>query len=171
MEKTPAKKTGKTKSADTMAELSRMIVPLSQVLHHASGAGDVIERARMPVRQLQALVVLSEHGPLAVGELGRKLGIAASTATELNDRLVAASRTERVQGRRDRRKCLIRATDRGLKEADDYRRKVEKSLQRRLGKLGPSEREELLRSFHSIIRILGGGAAGRGQTNGKGSSR
>ena len=140
-------------------ELARMVVPLSQTLHRATGAGALIERARLPGRQLQALVALNQAGSLPVGEMGRRLGIAASTATELAERMVAAGRAERVPVPGDRRRCLLRATAAGRREADRYLRLMEGAVRRRLDRLSAADRAELLRAFRAVLRIMGEGPA------------
>ena len=136
-------------------ELARLIMPLSQVLHRSTGAGALFDRVRLPGRQLQALAVLAEAGPLPVGEFGRRLGIAASTATELAERLCAAGRAERVRVDGDRRRCLLRATVAGRRQADNYRRMMERAVRRRLTELSTADRAELLRAFRAVLRIMG----------------
>lgn len=136
--------------------LARMVLPLAQVLHQATGAGAFLDRARIPGRQLQALAILMEAGPLPVGELGRRLGIAASTATELAERLCAAGRAERVTIPGDRRRRLVRATVPGRKLAENYRRQLESALRDRLRQIPPQDRAELLEAFRSVLRIMGG---------------
>jgi MarR family transcriptional regulator, organic hydroperoxide resistance regulator len=145
----------KNMSVTEINELARLIVPLSQVLHRATGAGALIERARLPGRQLQALVALVEAGPLPVGELGRRLGIAASTATELAERMCAAGRAERVAVPGDRRRCLLCASAAGRREADRYLRLMEGAVRRRLARLSSPDRAELLAAFRAVLRIMG----------------
>jgi len=144
-----------------LEELARLAVPLSQVLHRAVAAGELVESSGLPPRQLQALLVLRHEGPLPVGDLGRTLGIAASTATELADRLAAAGMAERTTEAHDRRKTLIAATRDGAKLSDSYSRKTEKMVKKRLEHLSAKERAELLASFRSIISLLGRTGGGR----------
>jgi len=67
----------------------------------------------LSISQCYALETLFDHGPMTMSELARTLYLEASTATRIIDRLVDAGLVERTTSDRDRRKCLVGATDAG----------------------------------------------------------
>jgi DNA-binding MarR family transcriptional regulator len=69
--------------------------------------------------QYRALVVLAARGPLRVGDLAEALGIHASTATRLCDRLVGRRLVRRAVDRDNRRETTISLSAPGRKVVDD----------------------------------------------------
>ena len=138
------------------AELARLVIPMAQAAHRATAAGE-LEGHGVSLRQMQALWLLAESGPLAMGDLGRRLGIAPSTATELADRLVTAGYARRQEGADDRRRCLLHATAAGRAHAAGFRRVAEKGLRRRLAGMSRADKQDLLAAFTAMVRILGDG--------------
>jgi DNA-binding MarR family transcriptional regulator len=137
---------------DLAHELSGLIMPLAQTVHEVTGAGGM--SGELTLRQMQALWVLEGSGPLLVGELGRRLEIAASTATELADRLVVAGYVARSENAADRRRKMLKVTAKGRAEARRGRRSAESNLRRRLAGISQEEQAQLLEAFHAIFRIF-----------------
>ena len=63
--------------------------------------------------QFNALLSILEFGPLTMGELGRHLCVACSTATDLVARLEKAGLAKRVRDENDRRMNRVRLLDKG----------------------------------------------------------
>ena len=63
----------------------------------------------MNVSDMTAVMALSEHGPMGVAELARRLGVSSPATTVLVDRLERAGHVERVRDAVDRRR--VRVTD------------------------------------------------------------
>lgn len=66
-------------------------------------------RMEMNVSDMTAIMQLSEHGPMGVAELARRLGVSSPATTVLVDRLERAGHVERVRDTVDRRR--VRITD------------------------------------------------------------
>jgi DNA-binding MarR family transcriptional regulator len=63
--------------------------------------------------QYNALLTLREFGPLTMGELGKHLFVACSTATDLANRMERAKLVERVRDHKDRRVVRLHMLARG----------------------------------------------------------
>lgn len=63
--------------------------------------------------QFNALLSILEFGPLTMGELGRQLNVACSTATDLVARLEKTGLAERFRDENDRRMNRVRLLDKG----------------------------------------------------------
>jgi DNA-binding MarR family transcriptional regulator len=77
------------------------------------GAGDLAVSAAIreaTPHQRAVLLALHQEGPLAMGELARHLGVTASSATELVDRLVEHGWVERLPVSGDRRAVVVQLT-------------------------------------------------------------
>ncbi len=66
-------------------------------------------RTGMNVSDMTAVMQLSEHGPMGVAELARRLGVSSPAVSVLVDRLERAGHVERVRDTVDRRR--VRVTD------------------------------------------------------------
>lgn len=66
-------------------------------------------RAEMNLSDMTAVMQLSEHGPMGVADLARRLGVSSPATTVLVDRLERAGHVERVRDPVDRRR--VRVTD------------------------------------------------------------
>lgn len=69
--------------------------------------------------QYRALVVLASGGPQPVGQLADALGVHASTATRLCDRLVSKKLVRRTISRDNRRETTISLSDSGRRIVDE----------------------------------------------------
>ncbi len=106
----------------------------------------------MTVAQAATLEAL-EHGPLRLGELGRRLGIAPSTLSRNLDRLVERGFVERGPDPDDRRALRARLTESGRRAVDDVRRHEADVASDIVGRLTQPTAtldavDELLRAIH-----------------------
>lgn len=67
----------------------------------------------MNLSDMTAIMALSEHGPMGVAELARRLGVSSPATTVLVDRLERAGYVERVRDVSDRRRVQISDTPAG----------------------------------------------------------
>ena len=63
--------------------------------------------------QYLVMLVLWQHGPNSVGDVGKRLHLAASAITPLVDQLERAGMVARARGTADRRVVQVRLTDKG----------------------------------------------------------
>jgi len=94
----------------------------------------------------QALSTLALHGERGQSELARNLQLTSSASTALVDRLERQGVAERVPHPRDRRRTIVRLTDRGHRIATESHRCLAHALQ-----LLPPE---LLESFRVGLRLV-----------------
>ncbi|HUY54881.1 MAG TPA: MarR family transcriptional regulator [Candidatus Nanopelagicaceae bacterium] len=71
--------------------------------------------------QRAVLMALNQEGALAMGELARHLGVSASSATELVDRLVEHGWVERLPTSNDRRAVVVQLTGPAREMAEQAR--------------------------------------------------
>lgn len=96
----------------------------------------------MTVAQAATLEVLRSEGPLRLGALGRRLGIAPSTLTRNLVRLEERGLVSREADREDARSAIVRLSDAGVKAAAAVERQEEAFARSVLERL-PAERREL----------------------------
>jgi DNA-binding MarR family transcriptional regulator len=77
---------------------------------------------QLGVTETQALSYLAVHGDCGQTELAGHLGLTSSASTALVDRLERQGIAERYAHPTDRRRLLVRLTDRGLGVVDQSRR-------------------------------------------------
>ncbi|MEJ2890577.1 MarR family winged helix-turn-helix transcriptional regulator [Actinomycetospora aeridis] len=65
------------------------------------------------LNDMTAVMTLSEHGPMGVAELARRLGVSSPATTVLVDRLERAGLVERVRDADDRRRVTVTDTPAG----------------------------------------------------------
>lgn len=88
-------------SIESIVEAQRV---LGRALHAASPSWLELN---LTMAQLKTLFVLSDEGPLPVGQVGCRMGVTLPTASYQVDRLVRAGLVERVEDSRDRRRTLV----------------------------------------------------------------
>ena len=101
------------------------------------------------VTQFRTLVVLSAHGPLKQGSLADLLGVNASTAQRMVDRLEAAGLVERRPNPQSRREVVLTTTSEGQSVVD----RVTDRRRRRPGRRGLSVARD--RRHPSAVRARG----------------
>jgi MarR family transcriptional regulator, organic hydroperoxide resistance regulator len=72
----------------------------------------------LTLAQLKAIYVVAAAGPLSMGALSERLGLALSTTSGTVDRLVRRGLLERAEDPTDRRQVIVRATDDALEQIE-----------------------------------------------------
>lgn len=127
-------------------QVARFILSRRSALHHGAAA----ELSAAQVHALDAL----RSGPLRMGDLAERLGIAESTATRLADRLCATHLVERGSWGGDRRCVSVGLTEAGralMREIASDRRGFLREI---LASIAPEEREDLTRLFAKLAGAL-----------------
>jgi len=100
--------------------------------------------------QFNALLAIREFGPLTMGDLGKHLFVACSTATDLGDRMERSKLVERVRDEKDRRVIRLQLLPRG----DDVLNEVIAERQSFIGEVlkdyTDEEYVELMRSLELL---------------------
>ncbi len=103
--------------------------------------------------QLDALVYLKECPDLTMGELGQRMYLACSTATDLCDRLERNGLVARERDQADRRVIRLKITQKGLGIIDKVLEARKRYLLTILSQIMPEERNQLIKSL-SRLQIL-----------------
>ena len=104
----------------------------------------------------QALIlkVTIERGEPSIGEVAAAVSVSQATATDIVKRLEARGLLERNKSASDRRKVLLRATERGRKVLDDSIPLLQERFIRRFERLENWEQTQLLSSLQRIANLM-----------------
>ncbi|MGC7869908.1 MarR family winged helix-turn-helix transcriptional regulator [Desulfosporosinus sp. SYSU MS00001] len=100
--------------------------------------------------QFNALLSIWEFGPLTMGELGKHLFVACSTATDLADRMERAQLVERVRDKNDRRMVRLRLLGKGNEIVDAVVSERQNFLGDVLRNYSEEEYQKLLQSLELL---------------------
>ncbi|WP_088228982.1 MarR family transcriptional regulator [Desulfosporosinus sp. FKB] len=100
--------------------------------------------------QFNALLSIWEFGPLTMGELGKHLFVACSTATDLADRMERAQLVERVRDKNDRRMVRLRLLGKGNEIVDAVISERQNFLGDVLRNYSEEEYQKLLQSLELL---------------------
>ncbi len=114
----------------------------------------VHEGLDLTYNQYKTLLTIAGSGSCSLGDLGRDLEVAMSSASQMVDRLVAQGLVERQQDADNRRQVIIRLTPRGQELIGELRSGILDRYRKLLKQLEPTEQEELVAAFETIARIL-----------------
>jgi DNA-binding MarR family transcriptional regulator len=133
---------------DAVVGASRALVAIA-----ARSLGAAGEEVTLP--QYRALVVLASRGPQRVVDLAAILGVTASTATRMCDRLVRKGLIRRQRQASDRRsvRVSISADGRELVGAVTQRRRRE--VQAIVDRMSPAERDQLVTTLRMFADAAG----------------
>jgi DNA-binding MarR family transcriptional regulator len=138
-------------TADRAAEAAvDAVLIVSRALVGVAARSLAATEAKVTLSQYRALVLLETRGAQNVGTLAEALGIHASTATRLCDRLRAKGLIERAPSTDNRREVTLTlsAAGRTLVRAETARRR--KEIRRIVDCVDPGELEPLIASFRAV---------------------
>ncbi|WP_040411095.1 MarR family transcriptional regulator [Desulfosporosinus sp. OT] len=104
--------------------------------------------------QFNALLTIREFGPLTMGDLGKHLFVACSTATDLADRMERSSLVERVRDNKDRRVVRLHLLARGDEALDAVIRERQSFLGAVLKDYTDEEYEDLLSRLELLTQRM-----------------
>jgi DNA-binding MarR family transcriptional regulator len=141
------------------AELEALFPDIIRVM---SGVREVVHRdLDLTYNQYKTLAALRAGGGLTLDALRRELHVAASTASEMVERLVRLGLVRRTVPAENRRTLRLEVSPRGERYLAGLERNLIDNYRRLLAELAPRERERLLEAFRAIRDVLGGRASGR----------
>ena len=105
--------------------------------------------------QYRALVLLASRGVLNVGGLAEALGIHASTATRLCDRLAEKGLIDRRTSAESRREVVIGLTSAGRALVRSVTERRRREIRKIVGRLDPPRRAELVAAFGAFADAAG----------------
>ena len=108
--------------------------------------------------QYKVLSVIHNQGPISVGNLGRYVGSAQSTTSEMVARLTKAGLVTKVRGPYDGRVVMVELTDQGRQLMKRRRKRVKEAYQILFSKITETERINLVEALTTLNGILGKGS-------------
>jgi DNA-binding MarR family transcriptional regulator len=106
------------------------------------------------VAQVAALEALGTEGPLRLGDLGRRLGIAPSTLTRNLARLEASGLVERERDAADARSARVGLTTAGKRAARTVEAQEEAFAAQVLGRIPASRRAVVVEALHELLAAV-----------------
>jgi DNA-binding MarR family transcriptional regulator len=104
--------------------------------------------------QTAALATIERRGPLTPSELASIERVQRPTISRVAARLVEAGLVERLPDELDRRGARLRVTDEGRRRLHEVRGRKTAYLAERIERLGPEERDLLMRASDLLERLL-----------------
>jgi len=114
----------------------------------------VHEGMDLTYNQYKTLLTIADRGECSLGDLGRELEVAMSSASQMVDRLVGQGLVHRQQDAENRRQVVIRLTPQGKAVIAELNAGILKRYEQVLARLPAAEQEELVCAFETIARIL-----------------
>lgn len=134
----------------TSEDVVTSLLTASRVLVGVAARSLAEAEEHVTVTQFRTLVVLSAHGPMKQSALAELLGVNASTAQRMVDRLEGAGLVDRQPNPRSRREVLLSLTRNGWAVVDRVSHRRRRELQRIVRRMPPERRAavvEALRAF------------------------
>lgn len=128
---------GHTATGATMRLLSRSANAVDRQLSAALSDSD------LSLDQWRVLDALYESDGFTMSALAEAVGTSSATITRLVDRLVTRSLVYRTSDAADRRRVLVRLSQRGIRQIDDLRQEVGRAEALLFAGLSPSEQTQL----------------------------
>lgn len=144
---------------NTSAGVDQYVVILEEQLRNISTilrkrGRDILANFEITPPQLDALLVLKEHGQLTMGELCQKMFLACSTATDLIDRMERNQLIERVRDTNDRRVIRLRVLPKGTRIIDEVLEARRKYLTSLLNELEVSDKERFVKTLEQLNCLM-----------------
>lgn len=157
---TPASSEGLTPPASREVEA---VLAAADVLLRvvASSVAEVEDVVNSP--QLRVLVRIHSLGPQNLGGVAAELGVHASNATRISDRLVAAGLIERREDPADRRYVLLELTGKGKELVNAVLEHRRQAIAGVISRMAPGRRPALAAALEAFAAAAGG----RGTSDGR----
>jgi DNA-binding MarR family transcriptional regulator len=147
-------------SASAPSERDRIVDSLlvaSQALVGLAARSVVAVDPDVTLPQYRALAVLAANGPQKLAALAKLLGVHASTATRLCDRLVAKELIDRTTAVADRREVALSLTPRGCWTVDQVVAHRRAAIERVVDRIPATQRDALIVTLEGFRAAIGEG--------------
>jgi DNA-binding MarR family transcriptional regulator len=108
----------------------------------------------LTVAQAATLQVLHLEGPMRLGDLGRRLGIAPSTLSRNIERIEESAWVERIPDPGDGRASVMRLTDEGRNHAEQIEAQNELFARSLLAELPADRRERMISGLLDLLETI-----------------
>lgn len=141
-------------------EVMELVLRVQRAIHRSK----VLHKPPVPwflttgltMAQLRALMALSDSGHLSVGQLAERLNIGMPSASSIVDRLVEEGLADRHQDPDDRRRIVVRPTEKGSASIDRMRQGPREVLEALIKRLTPGELDQVLVGLQALARAAEG---------------
>jgi DNA-binding MarR family transcriptional regulator len=139
--------------------VSEYVGELEWLLRHVSAVirkrgREILADFNITPPQLTALQVLQRNGNITIGELGEKMYLAYSTATDLIDRMERNELVQRVRDSNDRRVVRLQILPKGEKLVDEVIARRKQYLAGILVEVNEEDRIHLVDSLKRLDEIM-----------------
>ncbi|MFW9962470.1 MAG: MarR family winged helix-turn-helix transcriptional regulator [Candidatus Sifarchaeia archaeon] len=131
-------------------ELQQMLDTYFGIVKQVSRLLDFAEKD-VTLQEIRIIEFVSEAGEISMGNLSEKFPLPASTATRYVDRLVRRGYLDRKRPKNDRRRVLLKISDKGLKLLARRNEVRNKFFLRMFSKLTIEEVDYLSRIFQKLM--------------------
>lgn len=155
---TQTNRPGASRSGVRAAQVDQLVsavLTASRVLVGVSARSLADVEDTVTLAQFRTLVVLDTRGQLNLNGLADELGVNASTAMRMIDRLLAADQVTRQDNPANRREVVIRLTEQGarlVREVTDRRRR---EIARIVRRMSPEQRDGLVDALSAFADAAG----------------
>jgi DNA-binding MarR family transcriptional regulator len=112
------------------------------------------EKEHITMRQYQALIILHANDTLSLSEFCQKLSLAASTGTELANRMIEMGYFYKSSNPADRRQFFLRVTPKGLRLLEERQKAMIQMFIQLMEPFSEKDQELFVQSFEQILFIL-----------------
>ncbi len=137
----------------------QQIVALDRLIRHANKiirrrGRDILQEFDITPPQFDALLILNAGGNLTIGELGERMYLACSTATDLADRMERNELVERVRDTNDRRVIRLNVLPKGRQMLKEVLAARKRYLAEVLQDVPPEDIEAMIKSMTQLEQLL-----------------
>lgn len=115
---------------------------------------DILKEFDITTPQFNALLQLREHGDMTIGDLGAKMYLASSTATDLIDRMERNDLVTRQRDSNDRRVVRLHMLDKGHQMIKEVLTNRQRYLSTILSQVPEDELESLKKSLQALYVLM-----------------
>ena len=141
--------------AGAVDDLVTAMLTASRVLVAVSARSLSQVEDRVTVTQFRTLVVLDNHGQINLNRLADLLGVTASTAMRMIDRLIAAGLVTRRENPENRREVLLDLTEAGRRLVQRVTTARRAEITRIVGGVPVSQRAALVKALRAFAEAAG----------------
>lgn len=143
------------------ANVAQSIVELDRLIRHANSiirrrGRDILQEFDITPPQFDALLILKSNkgDNLTIGELGERMYLACSTATDLIDRMERNGLVERARDANDRRVIRLRVLDKGYQMVEEVLAARKRYLSEALQDVPHADIEAMIKSMTQLDQVL-----------------
>lgn len=149
------------------AGVTQQIIELDRLIRHANHiirrrGRDILQEFDITPPQFDALLVLRYGGNLTIGELGERMYLACSTATDLIDRMERNELVERVRDVNDRRAIRLHMTEKGHQMVQEVLAARHRYLANVLQDVSQENIEVMIKSMNQLEQLMKAERANKG---------